>query len=201
MLLIPTLVREMTQEQLEESKDFLPSRLRDQAYPTHEPGEPVFLTYGCHSLKIGGTLITYLLRQQWSTNPQDGRVIDTVKELLFKVFRTREQASASDEETKGHDFCLHEDVNNLNYEKHLKATPFFCRALETMCFLFNTVQYLLPVRDETLNITNANFIKHRFGDLVNFFIVLAKSLPGHATDMRHKALFGFYTIYNRVMQL
>ena len=98
LLEIPTLVRELTQQQLEESKHFLPPKLGDQPFPMHEPGEPVFLTYGCRSLKIGGTLTTYLLRQQWTTNPQDGRVIESVTELLFKIFRTRKQADASDEE-------------------------------------------------------------------------------------------------------
>jgi hypothetical protein len=56
---------------------------------------------------------------------------------------------------------------------------------------------LLPGRDEPINNSNIQQLSLKFGDIVNFFIVLSRSLPGHATEMRHKALVGFYSIYNR----
>jgi hypothetical protein len=74
-----------------------------------------------------------------------------------------------------------------------------------MAILFHTVQFLLPNNNERLNSesfkVNIQYLEHNFGNLIHFFIILAKSLPGYATDMRYQALVGFYSVYNKTFTI
>lgn len=50
-------------------------------------------------------------------------------------------------------------------------------------------------------LSNIEYVRNNFGSIINFFIILAKSLPGHATDMRYKALVGFFSVYSRAFSI
>jgi len=155
---VPELAQNNTALELEQSAALLPVKLRNNP-PVSDPNQKCFQTYGCRSLKLGARIIHQLLRQLWS--PQDrSRVIDTVKESLFKIFE-----------------CLPEDLQNNNCSVRLKAIPFFARGLEIMVILFHAVSYLMP--------NNFEFLRLKFGPVIKFFILLAQNLPGHAIDQRH----------------
>lgn len=111
-----------TQKELEETNITLPEYLRDlQPYPP-SPNQKTFNTYGCRSLKLAAKFIHQLLRQYWNDNRQE-RVIESVKEQLFDVFKSDNL----------------EEINNQNLDKKLKAIPFFTKGLENMSILFHTV--------------------------------------------------------------
>jgi hypothetical protein len=49
--------------------------------------------------------------------------------------------------------------------------------------------------------SNIEYLRNNFGQIIHFFIILAKALPGHATEMRYQALVGFYSVYNKTLSI
>lgn len=183
---MPSLARKYTPTELENSAELLPAHLRNEPVPTYDASQKTFVTYGCRSLKLAPKFIHALLRQSWNDRTKE-RVIESVKESLFNIFKSPNS--------------LNEDINNTNFAQKLKSIPFFTKGLENMSILFHTVQFLLPNNREGLNTTsfasNLEYLRGNFGNIIHFFIVLAKSLPGHAVEMRYQALVGFYSVYNK----
>jgi hypothetical protein len=119
--------------------------------------------------------IHQLLRQAWSP-AESTRVIDTIREKLLRVFE-----------------CLPDDLNNNNFDKRIKAMPFFCRAIENMVILFHAISYIVKIHQNEFSLI-------KFGTIIKFFILLAQNLPGHATEQRYNLLVGFYTLYNTIFK-
>ena len=41
---------------------------------------------------------------------------------------------------------------------------------------------------------NMQFLQMHFGDIVKFFVNMAKTMPGDSQDCRYRLLFDFYTL-------
>lgn len=130
-----------------------------------------------------------LLRQNWNERSRE-RVIESVKEAVFNIFTAKTS--------------LQDDVNNSNFNQKLKSINFFISGLQNMSTMFQTVQFLLPNNDQINNESfksNIEYLRNNFGNIIHFFIILAKSIPGHATYMRYQALIGFYVVYNKTFTI
>ena len=124
------MARDNKMSELEQSPDLLPTHLKNSEDPNllYDANKPMFLYYGCKSFKTISKFVHQILRQHWHEdrqNPNSPRVIESVKEQLFKVFTSLTMIT--------------EEQQFTNLLVKMKAVPFFAKALDSMSIMLHSV--------------------------------------------------------------